>query len=364
MSRTLSRWQALGLGIVVTAGLGLGGWGLFRIGQNQGFWADTFTVRAGFAQVSGVTVGTPVRIRGVDAGTVAAVELPGTDEPGGQVCLVLRLDRKYQHLLFADATASIESEGMIGGRVVVLDTGTKADEPLPDGALIASRTAAEMADVMRQATAVLREVRESNGTLGQLVRNDEAYREMLGLLRESQELMKKSQTAVGSVQDTVTSVKQDADAIKKMPLVRGYVTDSAAILIRPDCTRLRQVFATADLFEPQRSILTDGGKKRLDEVGAWLVQNRQKNSEVVVVAFADPLGNVSGEFARRLTEMQSETVLAYLRDNHKAQKTGWWWWSTRKVTALGHGATPTPLPEPTPLPASRVEIIVFVPPET
>ena len=72
---------------------------------------------------------------------------------------------------------------------------------------------------------------------------------------------------------------------------------------------------------------------------------------------------VTPDFARVLTEQQSQAVVAYLQDSHKAQKTGWWFWKTRKVTALGHGLAPTPVPEPTPLPAARVEVIVFVPPE-
>lgn len=354
MSRKLSRGQAAVLGLVVLSALGLGGWGLFRIGRQQGLWKDTFEIRAGFSQISGVMIGTPVRIRGVDAGTVAAIELPSPDQPAGQLFLRLRLDRKYQRLLFADATATIESEGMIGGRVVTIDPGTKQDQPLAEGATITTHNATEMAEVMRQATAALREVRESKGTVGQLLRNDEAYREMLKLLRESQGLMKRSQQAVGSVQ-------QDADAIKKMPLVRGYVTDAVAILVRPDCVRLRQVIPVSELFEPQRSVLTEAGRRRLDEIGAWLGENRQKNSEVVVAAFADPQEGVTPEFARVLTEQQSQAVVAYLEDNHKAQKTGWWFWSKRKVTALGNGVAPTPVPEPTPLPAGRVEVIVFVP---
>ena len=87
------------------------------------------------------------------------------------------------------------------------------------------------------------------------------------------------------------------------------------------------------------------------------------NSEVVVVAFADPQEGVTPDFARVLTEQQSQAVLSHLEERHKAQKTGWWFWSKRKVTALGHGAAPTPVPEPTPLPPARVEVIVFVPPE-
>ena len=46
------------------------------------------------------------------------------------------------------------------------------------------------------------------------------------------------------------SFVQNADAIKGMPLVRGYVKDPVRELVRPDCERNRQWYHEAELFEP------------------------------------------------------------------------------------------------------------------
>src|SRR5262249_16956894 len=122
MSRSLSRWQAILLGIVILLGLALTGTGLFAVGSRQWLWSDTFHVRAGFRQVRGIEVGTRVRIQGIEAGEVVAVEPPAT--PGSDVLVRLRLDGKLRHLIRTDATVQIVSEGMIGGKVVEIHPGS------------------------------------------------------------------------------------------------------------------------------------------------------------------------------------------------------------------------------------------------
>src|SRR5579875_2017589 len=98
MSRSLSRLQSVLLAVVVLGGLALGVLGLFAVDSRQGVIPDTlrawglagswlkddrFHVRVGFRQVRGVEKGTRVRVQGIDAGEVVAVESPVT--PGGDV---------------------------------------------------------------------------------------------------------------------------------------------------------------------------------------------------------------------------------------------------------------------------------------
>src|SRR5262245_21737077 len=118
VSQSLSRWQAAVLGLVVVAALGLGGYGVARIADKQGLWADTFEVSVGFPEAHDVTPGTPVRVRGVDAGQVVAVEYPDHDGPAAEVTVRMHLDRRFASRLYADATAQIQSSGLLGAKVI------------------------------------------------------------------------------------------------------------------------------------------------------------------------------------------------------------------------------------------------------
>jgi outer membrane protein OmpA-like peptidoglycan-associated protein len=351
VSRALTRLQAVFLGTVFLAGLGLGAWGLFQVGERQRLWSERFTLHVGFAKLQGVGVGTPVRVRGLEAGVVAAVELPPAERPDEPLTLSLQLERRFQPLVFADASARILQEGMIGTKVIEIDPGRPERGPVADGAPIAAATNPDLADLLKQTQGMLAEVRDGQGTLGKLLKDDRAYTQVVSTLEQTRKLMETSQEAA-------RSIKQDADAVKKLPIVRRYVEDPTALLVRPAHARHRQYLPSAALFEPNRAVLTDEGRQRLDELGGWLNGLRVKGSDVVVVAYADPKAEPSPAAAQALTQKQSEVVCDYLKGRHKAQKISTFRW--RDVKPLGLGTDPPPVPEPD-LPPARVEVLVFVP---
>ncbi len=266
--------------------------------------------------------------------------------------LRIDLDPKCARMLYADAIAQIRSEGMVGGKVIELDPGTPERGQLADGAVIASKPPRDMNDVIDQATALVNDVKNGQGSLGKLFRDDTAYKELTGTLEQTRQMMQKSQDAVDVIQ-------QNADAIKKMPIIRGYVEDSTSLLVRHTGEKYRHVFASDELFEPRRAVLTEDGKAKLSALTEWLTSVRYKGSDVVVAAFADPKAEPNLQVAHTLTVRQSEVASQYLQDQASAHKLGWW--SRRKVTAVGFGTRPSPSTEAEPLPPARIEVIVFAP---
>jgi outer membrane protein OmpA-like peptidoglycan-associated protein len=351
VSRALTRLQAIILGATVLAGIGLGAWGLFQVGERQRLWNDSFTLHVGFPRLQGVGVGTPVRVRGLEAGVVTAVDLPAADRPDEPLTLCLRLDRRFHPLVFADASACILQEGMVGSKVVEIDPGRSDRGPVADGARIASHGVPEMADLLKQTQELLAQVRDGQGTLGKLLKDDRAYAELVTALQQTRKLMESSQA-------TALAIKQDADAIKRLPIVRSYVEDPTALLVRPTHEQHRQCLPAGALFDPGRAVLTDAGRGKLDELAEWLSGLKVKGSDVVVVSYADPKAEASPAAAQALTLKQSEAVCAYLKDRHKVHKLGLLRW--RDVKPLGLGTGPPPVPEAD-LPPARVEILVFIP---
>ena len=356
MSRSLSRWQAVLLGVFVLAALGLGTLGLFAVGSRGWFGKDALNVRAGFREIRGVEVGTRVRIQGIDAGEVVAIDPPAG--PTDPVILRLRLKSTFRHLVRVSSTVQIVSEGMIGGKVVELRAPVSVPgKPAPDlalapeDALLASEPSAELADVLGNVGKALEGIQSGQGSLGKLLNDPQAYDSLVTLLRTSND-------AVDRSKETMTSIQRDADALKRLPLIGGYIEDPTALLVRPKSERNRRVYAEDELFEPGRAVLTARGRESLDAIASWLEGLKHKGSDVVIVTYADPkTGNP--KTASTITRQQSEAVISYLKDNHKVQKLGWF--SSRKVTPLGMGVQPPPAPEKDPLPPGRVEVLVFVP---
>jgi phospholipid/cholesterol/gamma-HCH transport system substrate-binding protein len=349
VSRSLTRVQAAALGAVVLLAVAGGVYGLFLLLPWLG--GDALEVRVGFDNVGGVEKGTRVRLQGMDAGEVAAVEPPA--EPGDPVMLRLRLKGDFRRLVRSDARVRIVGEGLVGGKVVeVLPRRRSPGEPpaplAENGAVLTAQATVEASDIMEQSSAVLQRASallEGEGTVGKLLHDPKLYNAAVAALEQSK--------------DTFTSLQENSDGLQRTWLMKGVVQKPHALLERFNSQRDRRVFAEADLFAPGQAVLTAQGKAQLDRIAPWLNGMKHPNSDVVVAAYAEPRPNRSAQSARDLTEQQSEAVGTYLRDRHGVHKMGWF--SSRKVTLLGLGYSPPPSPEPEPLPPGRVEVMVFVP---
>jgi phospholipid/cholesterol/gamma-HCH transport system substrate-binding protein len=344
VSHTLSRIQAFLLGVVVLLGLGLSVLALFLIHAADGslavagyqIWGEkSFHVRAGFQDAQGVLPGTVVRIKGMDAGEVQRVDPPAN--PGDSVILVLKLDGKQRRLVRTDAKVQIVSEGMIGGKVVRLDPGSAMAPAAEENALLETIPSVSLADLAKQMNDTVKSVRDGDGALG---------KEAVDTLRQ--------------IRSTMATFEQVGDAGKTLPLVRNYVKDPLALLVRPDCECNRYSYNESDLFEPGRAVLTADGRRRLDELAPRLNGLlRHDKAELVIFACADPSSADDRALLKTITKGQSDAVCQYLKDERSVQKAGWL--TSRTVTALGLGLDRPPDEKADAPPTARVEIRVFVP---
>jgi phospholipid/cholesterol/gamma-HCH transport system substrate-binding protein len=365
MQQRLSPRQATLLGLVVLVAIGLSGGAVWRVGSRQGLFAETFDASVGFAQSHEVSPGTAVRIRGVNAGQVVAVDYPDADGPDAVVTLRLKLDARFADRLYADATARLHATGLLSAKVVAIDPGTPAAGPLVGGKLRAAESpdlaaaAAKFGAAADEAEKLLREARTGNGSFARLIRDDDFYRELKALAADSRKQVNNLSRLTEDGRDTMRSVRQGSDALSKMPIVRSYVEETIPLLVRPTCRREAFTYNTADIFEPDSAILTDAGRTHLGAIAGALSELPNEASEVVVACYCDPESKTqTSASATELTRKQAEVALAYLK-THNVHKLGVI--ARRTMTALGMGTNPPPVREATPTPPSYLQVLVFTP---
>jgi phospholipid/cholesterol/gamma-HCH transport system substrate-binding protein len=316
------------LGMFVLGALAILAAGIFLIGRKHGFYLSGYTLKAKFANVSGLQNGAEVRLGGINEGTVEAIQLP--TQPGEPVTVVMELAKATRQVIKQDSTAAIRTEGMVGAKFVEISFGSAGARPVRDGDTIGSEAPIDFTDLFRKANTILdstglltarladaatnldlvtAKINGGKGSLGELVNDRQVYNELNTTT---------AQAAAGA-----TAFKDNMQALQHNFLLRGYFNKRGysdaddltahAIGALPPPPYLKTFrYSAQQLFgKPDSAKLKSA--KDLDEAGEFLQGN--KFGLAVVVAYTGGKGD--SEHDKTLTEARSMLVRDYLVKNFR-----------------------------------------------
>ncbi len=342
MTRALNKKQLFVLATTILIGIVLFSLAFFSIGSRGWYGKDALTLQTSFLDIRGVDIGVRVRIQGMDAGEVVGIKAP--EGPGTPVILSLRIRGTFSNLLRKDAQAAIVSEGLLGGKVLEISPGSPSSPTLTNNEMIASKNSPEFGEILGQLSDTLTGIKNGEGSLGKLTKDSKLYDSIVLLANQTQQ--------------TMQTFQQDADAIKRVPIIGGYIEDPMQLIVRSNAEMKRKTINCSALFESGNAILTAEGKKVLDKVPAW-ISTFPKESDIVIAALNSAVSSEKDALKLLLSRQQAETVTDYLKNNHSIHKIGWF--SRRKITPLGLGDKNFPGIEPsTESESSRIELLVYI----
>ena len=100
------------------------------LGGNKGLAQSKFQVMVLYRNVGGLMEGAPVRLSGVNVGTVDSVEFLDREFDGRRVAVTLNILSKYRKQLENNLRFTIQTEGILGEKLIEIDVlreGPKAD---------------------------------------------------------------------------------------------------------------------------------------------------------------------------------------------------------------------------------------------
>src|SRR5689334_16781263 len=107
------RNKNVNVGLFVVGGLVLFGAGLFLIGDRRQTFGEHVEYYSEFRNLAGLSKGATVRVGGMDAGEVLAINIP--DSPPLRFRVRWRITAKLRELVRHDSVASVDTEGIVGG---------------------------------------------------------------------------------------------------------------------------------------------------------------------------------------------------------------------------------------------------------
>jgi phospholipid/cholesterol/gamma-HCH transport system substrate-binding protein len=100
---------------------------------SSGFFAAKYQLRLYLPEVAGLVVSAPVRVDGMDVGTVAAIKLAANPVSADRkIELILKIEKRYEDQILSDSVATVITEGLLGNRFVSIQRGFRGS-PIPPG---------------------------------------------------------------------------------------------------------------------------------------------------------------------------------------------------------------------------------------
>jgi phospholipid/cholesterol/gamma-HCH transport system substrate-binding protein len=120
---------------------------LLLLGRSQALFRSRVTLFASFANTSGLVVGSPVRLAGVDVGAVQNISLEQSPSAHA-VTVTLKVDESYLPRIRQDSVATMTTRGLLGDMIVNITLGSPSAPPLQDGDHITTHEAQGLREII------------------------------------------------------------------------------------------------------------------------------------------------------------------------------------------------------------------------
>lgn len=191
MPRTRSlAFSELKIGILAVAALIIAVTVILMLTGTGGFFWQRYSLKSRFPNVAGLKPGAPVRVAGVEVGTVKAIEFVGAN-----VEVTYQVSRELQPRITTASMASLGSLSLLGQSTVDL-TAAQGGQPIPEWGYVRTAPAtAQISDVagaastsLEEATKLLQDLRAGKGTVGRLFTDESLYRDVRGFVDAAEQV--------------------------------------------------------------------------------------------------------------------------------------------------------------------------------
>jgi phospholipid/cholesterol/gamma-HCH transport system substrate-binding protein len=150
------KWSQLRVGLTVIFASLILALLLFLMSGTGGFFSHRITLVSFFDNASGLRVGAPVRLSGVDIGNVAAIRVvPDKDKQITPVEVIMKVSTKYGFNLRRDSVTSLDTAGVLGETYLDIDSSQAVGAPAKDGDTLPTQVHPDFNEVVRSSQSTL-----------------------------------------------------------------------------------------------------------------------------------------------------------------------------------------------------------------
>ncbi|PKL81872.1 MAG: hypothetical protein CVV24_13040 [Ignavibacteriae bacterium HGW-Ignavibacteriae-3] len=221
----LKQLEGARLGIFIFFGTVLLVLSIFLLGSKEKLFTSTTVVKAYFSQIEGLKSGAPVRLSGYDVGSVSSVSFAG--DSVAKVEVTMRIDNRLKHFIHIDSEAAIETEGLVGKKIVTITPGGANAAEIADGGTIRSKNPvnvsaiieetqsimANIKDLSKDFSEIFAKINQGEGSVGKLVNDEELYQSAVRVTQSADKSLNVITSRLDEISDIVVRTSSSLKTI-------------------------------------------------------------------------------------------------------------------------------------------------------
>ena len=202
MPRTRSlAWSELKIGLLTITAVVIFLVLVFSLTGGKGWFWQRYKLKTRFPSVAGLATGSPVRVAGLQVGSVKDIQFAGE-----QVDVIFDVNKNVQDRITDKSIAFLGSVSLLGSSAVDI-VPALSGTPIPEyGYVPQGRAKGQFGDIAEQAsgtidelTGLVRDLRKGQGTAGKLITDDRLYSDLQQFVATAGQMTRELQQGKGSI---------------------------------------------------------------------------------------------------------------------------------------------------------------------
>jgi phospholipid/cholesterol/gamma-HCH transport system substrate-binding protein len=237
------KWSQLRVGLTVIFASLILALLLFLMSGTGGFFSHRITLVSFFDNASGLRVGAPVRLSGVDIGNVAAIRVVADkDKQITPVEVIMKVSTKYGFNLRRDSVTSLDTAGVLGETYLDIDSSQAVGAPAKDGDALPTQVHPDFNEVVRSSQSTLQNMdallkradrilafaESGKGSIGKLIYDPTLYNRFSDTVADFQAIVNQIAKGQGSLGALINSNDAYNKFLATLDKINGVVDDIQA----------------------------------------------------------------------------------------------------------------------------------------
>jgi phospholipid/cholesterol/gamma-HCH transport system substrate-binding protein len=210
--------QDIKVGLFIFIAIALAFIVVFSIGSEKQLFESQYTLYTNFKDVGGLREGAPVRLAGVDVGTVSRVWfLDDLEEK--LVGAELKINKSVKERIRSDSTASIQTMGLLGDKFIFITMGDPTERILKDGDFIPSSETVSLYGYIERADTIVGNIESITDSLDKFLsplKEEGTGEDVAKIIKTTDELVTEVKDGQGTLHSLIYGGEEDEGSVSDL----------------------------------------------------------------------------------------------------------------------------------------------------